>query len=115
MLDPTKPLQTRDGRKVSLITTEGRGDYPLVGYVGEEDTPTSWTKEGEWRKRGGNFPIDLINIPEDVYVWINVYKDKAGKLNRGGVHGSRKSADAMQDDGRISRIRVKLVEGQWDE
>lgn len=72
MIDLTKPMQTRDGQKVNLITTEGREEYPLVGYVGDGIIPTAWTKEGKWWNGGGNFTLNLVNIPEDVY------KDKAG-------------------------------------
>ena len=46
MLDLTKPLQTRDGRPVTLITTQGREPWPLVGYVGSYQDIYKWEADG---------------------------------------------------------------------
>lgn len=69
-LDLTKPMQTRDGRQVTLLTTEGRGKHKFLGYIGDAEEPRSWSHDGATRQRGFNeqpgslSSDDLINVPE---------------------------------------------------
>ena len=63
-LDLTKPLQTRDGRNVTLITTNGRDPWPLVGYTGDDyGVPKVWDKNGNYIKEIDR-SFDLMNAPE---------------------------------------------------
>ena len=39
-------VTTRDGRKVEIITTKGRGAYPVVGYVALSEWPATWQADG---------------------------------------------------------------------
>jgi hypothetical protein len=64
--DPSKPVQTRDGRKARIICTDRICDMPILALV-----PTQHGKEFEcvWQYKadgttGVNSDIDLINIPE---------------------------------------------------
>ncbi len=76
ILDLDKPLQTRDGSPVTLITTKGREPWPLVGYIGDASIPSSW------RSSGRAFPDkthqrDLTNVPEPKRtgtVWTVIYE-----------------------------------------
>ncbi|MGH6746419.1 hypothetical protein [Novosphingobium sp.] len=63
-LDLTKPLQTRDGRSVVLITSEGRGKYPVLGYVGDDTGPTSGTSEGKYQAHTAQRDEDLVNVAD---------------------------------------------------
>lgn len=62
--DPTKPVQTRDGRKARIICTDLKDTKPLVVLVarenGIEDIQT-YTMEGKFFCIGDD-PRDLINI-----------------------------------------------------
>ncbi len=62
--DPTKPVQTRDGRKARIIFTDLKASQPLVVLVsrenGIEDIET-YTIKGK-RFLIGDDPRDLINI-----------------------------------------------------
>lgn len=61
--DPTKPCTTRDGRDVIIKFTDGRGDYPIAGYIGAKDGVDHWSKDGHYF--GGNsHALDLVNVPE---------------------------------------------------
>jgi len=65
--DPTKPVQTRDGREVVIYTTNAPGAYPIHGrinYANSGSLAASWTIRGQFRTSLENFPGDLVNIPE---------------------------------------------------
>lgn len=65
MLDLTKKLQTRDGQPIEIKFTDGRGEYPILGYVGDSKTPDSWTIDGKYMADSFTpSDLDLINAPE---------------------------------------------------
>ena len=37
MIDWTKPVMTIAGEAVTLITTKGRGNQPVIGYLGDDE------------------------------------------------------------------------------
>lgn len=79
-LDLTKPLQTRDGRPVVLITSEGRGKYPVMGYVGDDTGPTSWTSEGNYQAHTAPRDEDLVNVEDKPDVFFgSIYR--CGSVN----------------------------------
>lgn len=51
MIDLTKPLQTRDGRPVRILSTDVKNSfYPIIGIVtgkDGEEYPDSWTSYGK--------------------------------------------------------------------
>lgn len=66
MIDFTKPVQTRDGRKVRILATDARTDYPVVGLVEQPvgiESTESWTLEGSWYSNGRLSSYDLVNVP----------------------------------------------------
>lgn len=74
-IDFTKPLQTRDGRKVQLLCTDKVGtSYPVVVWLEDIKGTASYTLEGV-NVIGEESDIDLMNVPEEVTVdaWVNVY------------------------------------------
>ena len=73
MIDFSKPVQTRDGRKVEIITTNGRGLWTVVGYVGNEAITRHWRGDGASFTERQNF--DLINVPEPRMVYLRAYCD----------------------------------------
>lgn len=79
MLDLTKPVQTRDGRKARIICTDANHTmYPVVGLITTEgiESPYSFALNGQYDTRE-ELSIDIINIPQrhkhaDVIVaWAN--------------------------------------------
>ncbi len=66
--DPTKPVQTRDGRKVRILCTDhdyksNLATYSIVGII-NGGSPTMWTCSGEFVYGQPNHASDLVNIPE---------------------------------------------------
>lgn len=77
--DPTKPVQTRDGRKARIICTDKKGAYPIVAVVEfglKEEFAYSYTAIGS---SINNSCLDLVNIPERTSTWQNVYKKVRGR------------------------------------
>lgn len=63
-LDRSKPVQTRNGVPVRIITwTEGTAEYPVVGVVEGSSTVQCWTSEGTYLGTGGEDYMDLVNVP----------------------------------------------------
>lgn len=106
MFDPSKPLRTRSGVPVTLLTQGGRTPYPLVGYVGNATEPTVWTASGRYAVERAH-PTDLVNGP--VEVWLNIY---SGGVTQ--VYATKPLADrgGAGCDTRIACIRIEYTEGQ---
>ena len=75
--DPTKPVQTRDGRKVRILCIDRKDDIdPIVGLVDDNgrERISSWRENGKYyHNREGIYGYDLVNIPEHKSAWGNVY------------------------------------------
>jgi hypothetical protein len=65
-LDPTKPVQTRDGREAGIYSNDNGGKYPIHGWINYcgERHPKAFTEEGRFYGVGEESPDDLVNIPE---------------------------------------------------
>ena len=127
-LDLTKPVQTRDGRKVRVLCTDGPGELPVVGFIEGNVTTTQWPVGGEYYG-GALRDFDLINtpaIPRTFERWFNVYTNEdTPTVILSLPRMNRKDADAMSilaaEHGtdsnfrRIARKRVVFTEGEWDE
>ena len=65
--DPTKPVQTRDGREARIICTdvERKGDWPIVALIKTSDgeRPYLYKEDGCTFEDRRMDPDDLINIP----------------------------------------------------
>ena len=77
MIDLTKKYRTRSGKSVELISNNGRGDYPILGFIGEDTLIRSWTMEGVIVE-GTADSRDLVEVKEEKKLWVNVYIDILG-------------------------------------
>lgn len=64
-LDPTKLVQTRDGREAGIHSYSMRGDYPIHGWIDNDGSQEqfNWTVDGRYME-GQKTLSDLENIPE---------------------------------------------------
>ena len=86
-LDFTKPVQTRSGLKVTILTTEARSNWPVIGLIHEpaKDTGCVWTLKGAFRADEPS-EFDLVQVPETFKRYLPVYDDgSAGDLNSGAL------------------------------
>lgn len=109
MIDISKPVKTRDGQPVTILIDKARGQYPLIGYVGESDIVRFWTADGKYYENGQESRFDLVQ--SNVF-WVNIYPTSMFGL--ADIHASREKADSVAAPGRIACVRVEFVEGQFD-
>lgn len=99
--DPTKPVQTRDGRPARIICTDRNHiDGPIValitaqtrGHEGEE-LIQSFYENGYYRPYPFSpHSIDLVNIPERTEKFLKVYSGETF----GRMHKSLEAAKACE-------------------
>jgi hypothetical protein len=84
MLDLTKPIQTKDGRPVRLISTEGLRKRPIVGAMLQNgrETLISWNENGFYY---ANYrcDTDIINVPPPkavVSTTLYLWRSCTGKI-----------------------------------
>lgn len=81
MFDPTKPVQTRDGRKATILCTDlDNPNYPIGARHSDSngmETVNTFTANGNYRKNDRS-SVDLVNIPERRYQAMF----KSGNLGR---------------------------------
>lgn len=112
--DPSKPVQTRDGRKARIIAADIFGrPHALVALVNNgkmEETLTYFT-DGRYYSSEDS-PLDLVNIPEKVERWINVNRSLATPTGTsvGGIYFTEAEANRLAQLNRIACIKV-----EWEE
>ncbi|MCC3246721.1 hypothetical protein LG047_15580 [Methylocystis sp. WRRC1] len=103
--DPTKPVQTRDGRKARIVATDFRGENgeTILAAVerhlqpGVEDA-REYFADGSYTGCGKKV-LDLVNIPERMARWVNIYPD-------GCYNWSRINADNNALKGRVALLEL---------
>ena len=115
-LDLTKPMQTRDGQPVEIITTKGRyPKFPIVGYIGSFEYLELWALDGSNRVAQGR--AELVNVPEPQRVvdfWVNVYPNNFDSP-RPFAHWTKDAADACVRENRTACIHIRWTVGKGAE
>lgn len=63
-LDLSKPVRTRDGRPVKVLTTTAKGAFPIIGYIDGTVYLALWGNAGEYyRNPEEKNDTDLVNVP----------------------------------------------------
>jgi hypothetical protein len=114
MFDPTKPVQTRDGRKARIICTDRENvEYPIVALIasaGGEEIAATFTDDGRFYYAGREDDDDLVNVPETTERSFAVYPSSEG----GSV-----SEFTEEEVGRLSRdtcrplLKMTFVDGKY--
>lgn len=115
MFDPTKPVQTRDGQPVRILSINGSKDYPIVGLIGNDSQPKAWAANGmncKYKIDGIQVlsAIDLVNVPKKLKGFINIY-DCNNKLFTGDVYSTKEEADEAM---KTTTKRVACVEFEYE-
>lgn len=103
-IDITKPVRTRDGRPVTLLTDKGRNGRTLLGYVDDEIILYSWTDDGVFRQG----MVSTVDLAQDNEVWVNIYSTEFM-----GVFPTKEDALRSVKEP-IARVRVPYTPGQFD-
>lgn len=117
--DPSKPVQTRDGRAARILCTDRKDSrFPiiaLVTYANGSETPSYYTKNGGYNDPICNkhSPGDLINIPEKHVRYMNVFLIN-GTISNGSLHHTKEVAEKSCGSGenRVGCIKIEFTEGE---
>ena len=104
-IDWTKPVRTKLTKwPVTLVTVKGRGDYPVVGYVGDNIDLSQWNLQGNKPGRGED-PDGLENAPQRIQreYWVNVYEDRVGCQCKTQV-----MAKDMRENGCLACVKITI-------
>lgn len=88
------PFCTRGGRPVDLRIRDGRGSYPLIGYIGDSVSAHCWRGDGV-ALDGNKRPNDLMNAREVLVArefWLNEYENKH-LVSHNSLESARKGAN----------------------
>ena len=111
MIDWTKPVQTRGGRKVTIYCTNAPGMYPTHGRVEGQDFPVAWLAN-ERVNHETESSGDLINVPpkidftkpiqtRDGRKWTKYCTDAPGRYPVHGYIEGEERPDAWKLDGSL--------------
>lgn len=86
--DHEGPFCTRDGKPVDLRIRDGRGEYCLIGYIGERTAASTWGRDGEYMIDRSPSSKDLMNareVPVAREFWIGLTANGANVYNSGNA------------------------------
>ena len=107
--NPSRKVVTREGKKVRIICTDARGNYPIVALIEEGcyDNALSYTEDGKLYNGESNV-YDLFFAPEKHKGWVNVYRDFDGMMC-GSVFDTEEDAKCN------AKIAIATVKIEWEE
>jgi hypothetical protein len=62
MIDFTKPIVNGLGQKVQILTQTRKGNWPIVGLVGDDEDIREWTANGKYHSENTLSLSDLQNM-----------------------------------------------------
>ena len=110
--NPSRKVVTREGKKVRIICTDARGNYPIVALIEEGcyDNALSYTKDGELYVGESNV-YDLFFAPEKHEGWVNIYRASAsGNMSAGHIFNTEEDAKHNADIDDIATVKI-----EWEE
>lgn len=116
--DPTKPVQTRDHRKVRILATDvnfgPNNQHMIVGLVTDSDGYESF----HYYHSDGSCDhlisaSDLVNIPTKQTLYLNIYQNADGwsVISHDNIDYAKKYTVSTIK----ARIKVEFEEGQFDD
>ena len=103
MVDWTKPIQTVDGVPCELLTTKGRGSYPVLVYHGTEAVPRSYRINGRYLGDWEDSEYDIINVTSWRTLWLCVYESGGVDAYNTPLH------EGFLRDPKRSVFRIEIV------
>ncbi len=113
--DPTKPVQTRDGRKARIICTDLRHPwYSMAVAIADEnglETISCYSKSGRWDERYDD-ENSLVNIPEKRKYWVVMAKECG--LPMSGTYCDKGYMEEAVKQRKKSGIYIATHEGEYE-
>lgn len=111
-IDWTKPVETKDGRKVRVLATDIPGEFPVWAAVGSAAPNFStYTLDGYVYDEKRPSPMDVVNTPVKKSGWINLYPTMSSYAiaNSSMVYEDRRHADEGSSNARIACVFVEFT------
>lgn len=112
--NPNQKIVTRDGKKASIVCTDGRDEnYPIIALIENEDGKEveTYTIEGNVIA-GYEYQHDLFFSPEKKEGWIKVYHGESRYntfvCNR--IFATKEEAEKQKNDNVVAIIKI-----EWEE
>jgi hypothetical protein len=107
----SEKYQTRKGDPVRIYATDAGGMYPVHGarQDGGLWTYETWTKDGKHISSDEESFRDLVEIPQTVTFWVNVYHGMFGSYNE-----TRREADFHAAPERIGVLRIEITGDNYE-
>ena len=115
--DHPGPFCTRAGYPVEILSDEGRGKYPIKGYIYDSLYLSSWTKGGKFAGNGVSEICDIMNarevrvprVPHEV--WLPQFEN--GTLLGVPMNTKEKAEVIREANGCVRLIHFReVVEGE---
>ena len=117
-----KPLRTRYGKSVTILSTEARGKYPIIGYIEDDQDLNYWSKDGFSDKHG---PMDLENVGQTIERYLTIFKDHttgqyyaAPFLHEELIKSSKYARDMSEyqiNKTCVAQLKLAFVEGHFED
>lgn len=116
VLDLSKPVQTQDGRSVRILCTDGPGQYPVIGFAGDEMMVKAWSLSGKFNKNDTDPKLmDLVNVPEKPVSAKATWDVYLNESPAGKVYLSIQPATKYSPKGKVLgkiRVPITITEGE---
>lgn len=113
--NPTRPIVTRDGRRVRIICTDGRNNkYPIIALMQSEEgkEANNYTIDGMYID-GHKTCLDLFIAPEKKEGWVNLYRAEDEDLPvLGHLYDTEEEARENKSSAFVYMTTVKI---EWEE
>lgn len=113
--DPNKPYQRRDEKVCEIIKKLKQNKYAVATLSDDGKYEIIYETHLDGRQSGsGKSKYDLVNIPEVIEGWVNVYDDAIVTIHSqgDGIHASREIADKIAGGKRIACKFISVVKGE---
>ena len=111
-----KPIQSRDGCRVTMLATDIKNKYPLatVKHTSEMDVLQTQCEDGYFYKDKSESMHDLFMAPVKKEGWVNIYRDTCGaKVTGRSIHESEECAKEVNGVSLSNYVTTAKVE--WEE
>ena len=121
LIEMGRQYKTRDGLPVRLLCTDNTGGgttFTVVAIV--EDDVVQYTSDGRYFNNVDSHPFDLVEQPQEITVWIEVFKsyDDVLSCSWESEEALRKSVNDSQEQNSeeaytlIATKKVMITEGE---
>lgn len=100
--DPTKPVQTRDGRKVRILDVNLKSNIGnIVAAIqrpgSDQENVRVLYADGHFSSSGSELPLDLVNVraKQTVTVYVSLFKDGSFSVTRFKEHATQATLGAI--------------------